>query len=323
MSTTPMSIDEFVRSLCECGLMTADEVKAFLACLSLDKRPTTAKQLAQEMVTRGKLTAFQARAVYERKTVGLTMGNYVLLSHVGRGGMGHVFKAKHKRMDRIVALKILSPTAMKSPGAIQRFVREAKAAARLSHPNIVTAYDADESKGQHFLVTEFVEGETLAAVVRKQGSLTLGRAIDYTLQAARGLEYAHANGVIHRDIKPSNLLLDKQGTVRILDMGIARVDEFVGTMAFASAEELHNDGVIVGTPDYMAPEQGQDIRVADARSDIYSLGCTPGRRRFRRSAPIATILRPSSARPGATSRKPWTTSSRKWWRSVRRIASAR
>ncbi len=269
-----MSINEFVQSLLASGLMTAEEIKAFLGCLSLDKGPTTVDQLVREMVNRGKLTPFQAHAVYQRKTLGLTMGNYVILDRIGRGGMGQVFKAKHRKMDRIVALKILSGAAMKSPVAVKRFLQEAKAAARLSHPNIVTAHDADVFKGQHFLVTEYVEGETLASVVRKQGPLSLGRAIDYILQAARGLEYAHSNGVIHRDIKPSNLLLDKQGTVKILDMGIARVDEFVGKVAYGSAEEIQTSGIIIGTPDYMAPEQGQDIRVADARSDIYSLGCT-------------------------------------------------
>jgi serine/threonine protein kinase len=269
-----LSLDEFTRSLSECGLMTAEEVRSFVGGLSADQRPTTAEQLAREMVTLGKLTKYQAQAIYQRKTSYLVLGNYVLLERIGRGGMGQVFKAKHKKMDRIVALKVLSPVAMKSPGAVKRFLREAKAAAKLAHPNIVTAHDADEDKGMNYLVTEYVDGETLAMIVRQHGAMSLGRAVDYIVQAARGLEYAHSNGVIHRDIKPSNLLLDKQGTVKILDMGIARVDEFVGKLAFGSAEEMTNSGVIVGTPDYMSPEQSNDIRVADARSDIYSLGCT-------------------------------------------------
>ncbi len=267
-------LDEFIRSLSDCGLMSAEEVQSFLGKLPADKRPATAEHLAREMVDAEKLTKYQAQAIYQRKTAYLVLGNYVLLERIGRGGMGQVFKAKHKKMDRIVALKVLSPTAMKSPGAVKRFLREAKAAAKLAHPNIVTAHDADEDKGMHYLVTEYVDGENLSAIVRQHGALTLGRAVDYVVQAARGLEYAHSNGVIHRDIKPSNLLLDKQGTVKILDMGIARVDEFVGKVAFGSAEEMTNSGVIVGTPDYMSPEQSNDIRVADARSDIYSLGCT-------------------------------------------------
>ncbi len=270
----PISLDEFTRSLSECGLMTAAEVRSFLDGLPAIQRPDTAEELARDMVAQGKLTKYQAQAVYQRRTTCLVLGNYVLLERIGRGGMGQVFMARHKRMDRIVALKVLSPTAMKSPGAVRRFLREAKAAARLAHPNIVTAHDADEDKGMYYLVTEYVEGQNLAMIVRQHGALSLGRAIDYIVQAARGLEYAHSNGVIHRDIKPSNLLLDQQGTVKILDMGIARVDEFVGKAAFGTDEEMTNSGVIVGTPDYMSPEQSNDIRVADARSDIYSLGCT-------------------------------------------------
>jgi serine/threonine protein kinase len=176
-------------------------------------------------------------------------------------------------MQRIVALKVLPPELMKSPAIVQRFEREVQAAARLSHPNIVTAYDADEATGIHFLVMECVDGENLATLVRR-GPLPPQKALACILQAARGLEYAHKQGIIHRDIKPSNLLLDKKGVIKILDMGLARVEATMSAASGASDEECVESGNIIGTADYMSPEQSYDIRSTDHRSDIYSLGCT-------------------------------------------------
>jgi serine/threonine protein kinase len=142
------------------------------------------------------------------------LGEYVVLDKIGEGGMGQVLKARHRTMERIVALKILPSKSVDSPEAIKRFRREVQAAARLTHPNIVMAYDAGEHAGIHFLAMEYVEGKDLASVVKDRGPLDLAPALDYTLQAARGLAFAHAEGVIHRDIKPGNLLLDKKGRSR-------------------------------------------------------------------------------------------------------------
>jgi serine/threonine protein kinase len=165
--------------------------------------------------------------------------------------------------------------ANKSSATIKRFQQEAQAAARLSHPNIVAAYDADEANGAHFLVMEFVEGTPLSDLLDKQGPLPIRDAVNYITQACRGLAYAHGEGIIHRDIKPSNLFLDKTGVIKIMDMGLARVDAPAAKPTDATAaENLTAFGQLMGTFDYMAPEQAEDARKADHRSDIYSVGCT-------------------------------------------------
>jgi serine/threonine protein kinase len=204
-----------------------------------------------------------------------SLGDYELVESIATGGMGQVFKAQHRMMKRWVALKVLPPEISSSPKALQRFRREVEAAAQLSHPNIVTAYDAREEAGIHFLVMEFVDGEDLANRVRTRGPLPVAEVVDFVIQAARGLEYAHHKGIIHRDIKPSNLIVDANGSVKILDLGLAR-------LSAAALEPDQNDPVghltpkqtIIGTAAFMAPEQAEDPTKADARADVYSLGCT-------------------------------------------------
>jgi RND family efflux transporter MFP subunit len=213
---------------------------------------------------------------------------YRVLEPLGAGGMGTVYKVEHRHMERLVALKVINPKLVNSPAAVERFRQEVKLAARLAHPNIVTAHDADQSGGVHFLVMEFVEGKSLAQVVATRGPLPVAEACDYARQAALGLQHACDRGMVHRDIKPHNLMLTPQGQVKILDFGLARfVRESAQAESAASicpaqntdsesavAGVLTGSGQIMGSVDYIAPEQGHDAHQADIRSDIYSLGCT-------------------------------------------------
>jgi serine/threonine protein kinase len=188
---------------------------------------------------------------------------------LGTGGMGCVYKAEHRLMERAVALKVVNSQFTGDPAAIERFEREVRTAARLSHPNIVTAHDAEQAKGLHFLVMEYVEGASLDRWVEKRGPLPVAEACDYIRQAAQGLQHAHERGMVHRDIKPQNLMRDPAGRIKILDFGLAR---FISESKPITA--LTQVGSVMGTPDFIAPEQAHDARAADIRSDVYSLGCT-------------------------------------------------
>ncbi len=190
---------------------------------------------------------------------------YRLVRLLGSGGMGVVWLAEHTVMGRPVALKVIRPAFLARAGAVERFRREVRAAAQLNHPNIATAYDADEAGGSHFLVMEYVNGEVLLDVVRR-GPLPVAAACRAVRDAARGLAHAHAAGLIHRDVKPANLIRAADGTVKVLDFGLVGME--------AGAVELTGANVVMGTPDYIAPEQATDARTADARSDVYALGCT-------------------------------------------------
>ncbi|MFO0968343.1 MAG: family 16 glycoside hydrolase [Gemmataceae bacterium] len=215
---------------------------------------------------------------------------YRILGLIGVGGMGAVFKAEHLLMKRAVALKVINRALLDNPAAIERFRREVETAGKLTHPNIVHAYDAEQAGDAHFLVMEHVDGVSLAKLVNDGGPLPVDRACDYIRQTALGLQHAHERGMVHRDIKPQNLMLSNEGTVKILDFGLARFAlesapplaqqatvEAAGEATVsgaAPAAALTQIGAVMGTPDYIAPEQARDAHSADIRADIYSLGCT-------------------------------------------------
>jgi putative intracellular protease/amidase len=196
--------------------------------------------------------------------------------------MGVVYQAEHRHMERIVALKVLGRDLTTNPLALERFRREAKAAARLTHPNIVTAHDFDQAGDLHFLVMEYVEGVSLSRLVETRGPLPVANACHYVRQAAFGLQHAHEQGMVHRDIKPHNLMLTPRGQVKVLDFGLARLAEerrrtgyhAAGPEQRSPGRALTAFGSMLGTPDYIAPEQISDSHRADIRADLYSLGCT-------------------------------------------------
>ena len=197
------------------------------------------------------------------------LGQYFLVEKIGEGGMGHVYKARHSKLKKLVALKILPAERMGLPDMVQRFHQEMEAIGRLEHPNIVRATDAGQDQGTYFLVMEYVEGQDLLKLLKRTGPLPVDEACALIRQAALGLQYIGEKGLVHRDIKPSNLLLSTQGQVKILDLGLALLKKRT-----TPEEELTSPGQVMGTWDYMAPEQTQDSHAVDIRADIYSLGCT-------------------------------------------------
>jgi WD40 repeat protein/serine/threonine protein kinase len=275
-----------------------------------------ARALVRELVQRGWLTPYQANQVFLGRGPELLLGSYVLLERLGEGGMGAVFKARNWKLGRTVALKVIRKERLVNPDVVHRFYREVQAAAKLDHPNVCRADDADQVGDVHFFAMEYIDGRDLGKVVRQHGPLPAAAACDYIRQAALGLQHAFEKGLVHRDIKPANLLLtspkpphppapsptkgrggEKQdtnpagsssslpplpsvgeggrggeGVVKLLDLGLALVQR--QTEEEDPTTQLTREGVVMGTPDFMAPEQTLDSHTVDVRADLYSLGCT-------------------------------------------------
>jgi serine/threonine protein kinase len=231
--------------------------------------PADPGKLAAALVRDGLLTFFQAEQLLQGKYKRFTLGKYKVLEKLGAGGMGTVFLCEHKLMRRRVAVKVLPVPKAEDKASLDRFYREAKAAAAVDHPNIVRAYDIDQDDNLHFLVMEWVDGTNLQDLVKKFGPLDPVRASHYVYATAVGLQHAHEIGLIHRDIKPGNILIDRSGVVKILDLGLAR-------LTHDTDDQLtrQNDENVLGTADYLAPEQALDSHTVDIRADIYSLGAT-------------------------------------------------
>ncbi len=284
---TQMDGELFLSKLSEVGVLSPEEVEALSQTVASGQSSANPRQLASQLVSQGRLTDYQASALLKGQPE-LLIDKYLILDLLDAGGMGMVFKAIHRPMNRTVAIKMIAQHLLASPEQVKRFQREVRVAATLEHPNIVRSYDADRARGVHFLVMEYVRGDNLATIVRRQGPMSVEQAVDCIRQAAKGLRYAQKQGVIHRDIKPGNLMLNDEELVKVLDLGLANIDasfrlaqqsSLTGdqdrpTTQSMAGSELTSAGAVLGTVSFMAPEQSLDARKADTRADIYSLGCT-------------------------------------------------
>jgi serine/threonine-protein kinase len=273
--------ESFLENVRRSRLLTAEQLAQ-----ADDHLPSTrrGRPVARALVEAGLLTRFQASQLLVGRTNGFFLGQYRVLDHIGSGGMGRVFKAEHRTLNRFVAIKVLAPRLLRTVRAQELFLREVRAAARLLHPNIVTAFDAAHEGHRTYLVMEYVDGPNLHQLVRRLGPLPVGPACEYVRQVAQGLHYAHQKGMVHRDVKPGNLLLQTETlagpdgqavvtpVVKISDFGLARLYEPGGKAGGDPGSERRR--VLQGTPDYVAPEQAQDNTLADPRSDLYGLGCS-------------------------------------------------
>ena len=264
----PVALETFLSQLLESGILSDQKLRV------VEHKKTTHKDgesLAREMIKSGHLTKYQAEQILGGKGKNLCMGQYVLLEKLGAGGMGQVYKAYHPGMERLVAIKVILAKGKINDDVVKRFEREVKAAAKLSHPNIITVYDAGNANGRIFMVMEYIKGCDLGDTLQNKGFLDVSEVVNYILQVAKGLKYAHDQGVIHRDIKPANILLDLKGNIKIVDMGLAKIENKENE---ETVSILTGNAVVMGTVDFMSPEQGESAKNVDARADIYSLGAS-------------------------------------------------
>lgn len=269
--TTPITTDEFVALVERSGLLAPERIAGLIERLRSESG-TTAEAIARFFVKERHITPFQARQLLRGRYRGFFLSEkYKILDLLGEGGMGRVLLCEHLVLHKLVAVKLLQMDGASMPGAVERFLREARASAALDHPNIARVYDLEKAGGTPFMVMEHIDGTNLHQLIADHGPLATPRAMDYIRQAALGLDHAHKAGLVHRDIKPGNLLLDRGGTVKMLDLGLAR---FFDTAKNDNLTQKFDEKNILGTADFISPEQAMNSSKVDIRSDIYSLGCT-------------------------------------------------
>lgn len=266
-----VEVDNYLNCLQKSGLVTKEQLQQMLAKIIHEHpgRTIDPEFLAECFEKSQYVTSWHNDKLLKGKYKGFFLGNYKLLGHIAAGGMSNIYLAEHLQMRRRVAIKVLPPTLVKNSSHLSRFYIESRVIASLDHPNIVRAYDINQQENFHFLVMEYIDGPDLRELVHQKGPMSVEMAADYIRQAAEGLHHAHSKGVVHRDVKPANLLVDRDGVVKVLDLGLTRMlDSEDASLTLAHSERL------IGTVDYIAPEQAANSHDVDARADIYSLGCT-------------------------------------------------
>ena len=267
----PNTVEDLTRLIRRSEMVDEQKLAGYLARREADgDLPVDAKAFAGELVRDGILTRFQAEQFLQGRWSGFVIGKYKLLERVGVGGMAQVFLCEHTESRERFAVKVLPPSKAEQPSALGRFFREARAATAIDHPNVVRTREINSDGAFHFIVMDYVEGPNLLEVVRKFGPLDVGRAVSYVRQVAEGLNHAFRSGIIHRDVKPGNILIDRRGQARLLDLGLARFyNDHTDQLTIK-----YDDKIVLGTADYIAPEQVVNSHAVDIRADIYALGAT-------------------------------------------------
>lgn len=266
----PLDVDEFLRLILKSGLLDREQLQSALKSLPNELRTQTTA-IAEHLVKLGKLSRFQARKLALGQQRGLVLGPFQVLAPIGRGGMGTVYLSRDQRSGQLLALKVLPPERAKSEERIlARFRREMEMSQKVSHPHIAWTFDVGVCQDVHYLAMEYIPGKSLQRIVSEQGPLPVARIARLLSEISTALEHLHAQGLVHRDVKPANIMVTPHDHARLLDLGMALVRGETG----GAREVVGGQGYVVGTMDYIAPEQIENPTGVDGRADIYSLGCT-------------------------------------------------
>src|SRR5438105_1560068 len=269
-SALPCSVDSFLKTVLRSGVLDRQELSQALRDVPPDQRQD-AEAVADHLVEAGKLSRFQARKLLRGMAVGLVLGPFHVLAPIGKGGMGTVYLARDSRSQLLVALKVLPPKrAREEERLLARFRREMEMCQRVAHPHLAWTYEVGVCQGVYYIAMEYIPGKNLYRLVTEEGPLPVARAARLFAEVAIGLDHAHARGLIHRDLKPSNIIITPHDHAKVLDLGLALMQG----EGPAEREVVGGRGYVVGTMDYIAPEQAENPAQVDQRTDIYSLGCS-------------------------------------------------